>query len=202
MVNRLSQMFLLGVGLPLLLAGCAHDRERWDDSSIAQSMSGGESVATLNAVANDPAKNQEDRARAIFVLFARFVRPGCSSAEIHRVLTNVSWLRDADVYAVRYFAGWGPIMGSLDDTIFEVRPFPGAFDLRPSQWCVAFSLSGDLREGDAMAFLKGDPSVASPIRMREFALCYPASLAPGRSMGRFEVFSTRGIHVYNEWGAN
>ena len=202
-MSRLCLLSLLLPGLAILASGCAHDRERWDDGSIAKNVSfSGENIAALNGVANDPAKGQEDRARAIFVLFARFVHPGCSSTEVRKVLTDVSWLRSSSIQAVRCYGGWGPITGSLGDSIFKVYPFPGAFDLRSSQWCVQLSLSGDLREADAMAFLSGDPSISPSVRMGEFALCYPPSLAPGHSLGRFEVFSTRGIHVYNEWGAN
>lgn len=202
-VNAIFKTTLVAIALPLLSGGCAHDREGWNDHSLFRAIEfPDDTIPALNQAANGPGTSQEDRARAIFTLFGRYVQPGCSSAQFHQVATEVHWLDDSVVHRVGGYAGWMPLGGSLHGTVFDLYPFKAPTDKRARCWEIYFRLSGDnLQEEDALRFLRGAMGLDSTVRMEEFALRLPHSVYhPDRSIGRIEKFSLLGVHVYDEMG--
>lgn len=193
---------LTGLGLCALLVECAHDRGHPQSRSIFRSTDYPEdTLATLNETANDQTEGQEDRARAIFTLFGRYVRPGCSSPEFHQVAPDVGWLARAKLSKITMLGGWIPIDMTFEDSDFCLQLFASPTDERASQWHIYFRLTGQLQPSDALAFLRGAMASGSSTRMQEFALCLPHSIYhPDRAMGRIERFSTAGVHVYEEMG--
>jgi hypothetical protein len=202
-VNEALKIILAAIALPLFCVGCAHDRDGWNDHSLLRSIEFPEdTIPALNQAANESANSQEDRARAIFTLFGRYVQPGCSSAEFHRIAADVRWLDGTGFYRVGAYAGWMPLGGLLHGSVFELYPFKVGTDKRGSCWHIYFRLSGDnLQQEDALSFLRGTLTSDSTVKMEEFALCLPHSIFhPDRSIGRIEKFSPRGVHVYEEMG--
>jgi hypothetical protein len=199
-MHRIAQAILLVFAL-VALAGCASDRKGWHDHSLLRSMAYPEdTVAALNETANDQSASQEDRARAIFTLFGRYVRPGCSAADLHRVATNVGWLQGSKLCRVGYYTGWIPVDDPFQDTVFCLYLFSAPADKRAQYWHIYFRLAGEnLQDEDALTFLKGSGGAGSTRRMPEFALCFPHSIFhPDRALGRIETFSPRGVRVREE----
>jgi len=157
-----------------------------------------ESVTALLARANNPTGNQADRARAVFTLLARHVRPGSSATDVHRVLTDTAWLQQTHLHGFRALAGWIPVEMGSDHTVFRMYLFPADADKQWSPWVIYFRMSGMLRDEDALVFLRGERAIEST-RLVEFALCFPHSSKPGNLVGRIERFSREGIHIYDEW---
>jgi hypothetical protein len=201
-MKRVLKWILLFIALPFIFAGCAHNSEGWHDTSLLRSIEYHEdTIPTLNETANRTSNTQEDRARAIFTLFGRYLQPGCSSSEFHRVLTDGGWLQDSRLYQIGAYSGWIPIDDPFEDSVFYVYPFPAGGDKRASQWHIYFRLTGRQQKEDASSFLRGTASAESATRMAEFALCFPHSIYhPDRTIGRIERFSIRGVHVYGEMG--
>lgn len=201
---------ILAVTTLTVVAGCAHSPKPtplvmrgeslffWQDKTVLLSE---RTIPELDTLANDSRASEMDRARAVFNLFAQHVRPGSTSVEFQSVVSITNWLRDCRLNGVYSLAGWIPVEMASGDTVFSLALFPVPSD-KGSLWVVYFRLSGNLREGDAQAFLAGDAPAGSKTRMLEFALCFPHSTSPGLLPGRIERFSSRGIHVYSEWLAN
>ncbi len=179
-----------------LLCGCT-----MTPSPVRQSSGGlpsGENVAVLNARANSSTNNQAERASAVFTLFAHHIRLGSSAADVHQALTDTAWLQESHLYGVRILGGWIPVEMTFEDTVFCIHLFPDDSAKEWSPWVIYFRLSGQLRDEDALAFLKGESVVGNP-KLMELALCFPHSLKPRNLPGRIERYSTNGIHIYNEW---
>lgn len=200
-MNKAGLVYLLILAATLF--GCAHDDaddadNHWSDRT---SLPRGESVTSLNARANNAAVERDERARAVFTLFAHHIRPGFSGAEVRRVLGNTAWLKDIHLYGVRELAGWSAVPLTSDGTVFTMLLFPVEMNKRWSPWGIVFRLSGKLRDEDALAFLRGERTGGSP-EIEEFALVYPVKrnadggLPAGEKRTRIERFSRRGIHVY------
>jgi len=201
-VERRTASTIFSSVLVVALLGCAHDRGEklsWNDQTI---LPRGESVTSLTARANDAASDRADRARAIFALFAHHIRPESSASEVHRVLTDATWLQDTHLYGVRALGGWVPVEMTFEDTVFCIHLLPVEKEKGWSPWVIYFRLSGKLRDEDALAFLRGESVTGNP-KLVEFALCYPDARDtthgiraddPGRR--RIERFSRRGIHIY------
>src|SRR5215218_7021741 len=193
----------------IVFAGCAHhpgESLSWNDHTVLPK---GESITSLNTLANNPASNRADRARAIFTLFAHHIRPGSSAADVRRVLADTNWMAAVNLYGVYALAGWIPVEIGSEDTVFCLHLFPVEMDGSWSPWVIYFRLSGKPPEGpgrrkeEALAFLHGDTTLRGNPKLVEFALCYPDTRDtthgiraddPGRH--RIERFSRRGIHVY------
>jgi hypothetical protein len=201
-VKRVVTPMLLFIALAFVSSGCAHNREGWHDTSLLRSIEYPEdAIPVLNEAANNRSGTEEDRARAIFTLFGRYLLPGCSSSEFHRVFTDVGWLQDARLYPIGAYTGWIPIDEPLEDTVFRVYLFPAGPDKRASQWHIYFRLTGRQQKEDALSFLQGTAPPKSAMKMAEYALCFPHSIYyPDRAIGRIERFSPRGVHVYEEMG--
>jgi hypothetical protein len=188
------------------------DKNKRDYSVLKDVPLGGDNVESLNKKANDTAEYEEERARAIFTLFARYITLPCSAAEFRRVMTNTDWLTNSELYKVGAYFGWYPIDPKPGETLFVLYPFPqGAnhSNKRPSLWGICFTLTDSpsrdplaqsMEKKDAIAFFSGNKSRGRELTMREFALCYPHSVFPSRLLGRIEVFSPKGIRAYKEEG--
>jgi len=146
-------------------------------------------ISTLNALANDASTNRTVRAKAIFTLFANYVKAGCSAEDIKRVLTDTRWLKKSHVEAIQNLDGWIPLGFTGHETWVCIELFPLKWDPPYDQWLIYFSMTGRGRsDQEAWAFLRGDTTLADSPKMIEFALCFPYGK-------RFERFSTRGIHI-------
>jgi hypothetical protein len=156
-------------------------------------------VEVLNAVANDRAKSQAERSRAVFTLFAHHIRPGFSAKEIRRVFVDPRWLDDSILNEVVAVGGWLPVEWTADNTVFVVYLFPTEREKPWSPWVIYFSLSGRLpnrqarSQDDALGFLRGDTGLYGNPRLEEFALSFPED--PQTKQARVERFGPRGIHV-------
>ena len=193
---------ILSVLSVMALLGCAHRSESvsWNDHTI---LPGGESIASLNALASNQESNRADRARAIFTLFAHHIRPGFSAGEVHRILTDTNWMSEINLYGVYALGGWVPVEMTFEDTVFCLDLFPAEMDKQWSPWAIYFRLSGTTPEGpgrrkeEALAFLHGDTTVQGNPKLLEFALCFPEQ--PETRRGRIERFSRLGMYVYDTY---
>ncbi len=189
---------LLSVLAATALAGCAHGRgERlsWKDRSILPEH---ESIASLNECANagEALAFREDRACAIFTLFARYIRPGASAEQVHRALANTNWMGDIDLAAITGLGGWIPI--DWKDSVFSLELFPVKhYREDGGRWVIYLRLSGSSRPSEeALAFLRGDGGLPGEPKLEEFALCFPSR----PEQNRIERFTRRGLHVYESQG--
>lgn len=180
-----------------IFVGCAYKRS---DSTPWQNCSkslGSESIASLNQRANDSIKPQAERASAVFTLFAQHIRPGSSVDAVRRVFTDTTWLREIHLAGVRELAGKVPVEYSLEDTVFCMHLFPAEAEEQWSPWVVYFRLSGQQRDEDGLAFLKGEHLAGNP-KLLEFALCIPAPSKANGGVGRVEHFSAQEKAVFDE----
>jgi hypothetical protein len=187
--------------LVIILAGCAHNRAEslsWNGRTI---LPGGQSIVSLNALANNSACTRDERARAIFNLFAHHIRPGASAAQVHAVLTDTNWMSDVNLYRIRALGGWAPVELNFEDSVFCLQLFPVEMNKQWSPWGLYFRLSGHGPNGlarseeEADAFLRGDTTLHGNPKLVEFALCYPEQ--PNTRHSRRERFTRQGIHVYD-----
>jgi hypothetical protein len=117
---------LCSIGMfAVLLCGCAHQATNrhpyWGKYSVLKS---NESTYTLNAQANDSGVPDRHRALAAFRLFATYIRPGQSAAEVHKVLANANWLRTARVFPLGAGSGYSPVEFTPADSPFVLLLFP------------------------------------------------------------------------------
>jgi hypothetical protein len=158
-----------------------------DAANIEKSPAAPTDVQRLNDSANDPSLAREERAKAIFALFAKHIKVGCGPSDVHKVLIRTDWLKDAHADAVRMLGGWIPCdLGSGGDTVYCIWLFADKEGW--SDWVIYFRLSGnrltDKPEddgNDAREFLKGNASLPGNPKLQEFALCPP----PGAPIQRF-----------------
>ena len=156
-----------------LVVGCATKSSRTNAAS-------GQTIASLNAAANDPAADAEKRCNSVFTIFRDFIKPGSTQQEIHEVLTDTAWLERTNIVGFYFLAGWIPVDCDFQhDTAFVVSILP---TLKPSTgrppnlgYCIYFTLSGDGRRSEESAFtiLTRQGASEAKVRMMEFALCYP-----------------------------
>jgi len=155
-------------------------------------MSSNRTIAELNALANEKKASRADRARAVFSLFANYIRPGDSAVEIRRVLVDTRWLQESTVEGVYDIAGWVPADFTADDTVFSIHLLHVGTDKERSPWFIYFRLSGRHsyeRERDGLRFFQSDTTLPGNPKIIEFALCFPEG-------GRVERFTMKGVHVY------
>jgi hypothetical protein len=164
---------------------------RWNGTSELQDKT---PASVMRAIADDATFDRRRRARAIFSLFANYLRPPQVAAGIGGVLGHPAWLASARLDGVYALGGLIPVELTAADTVFCMRLFPN--EKGWSEWVIYFRLSGGPHRpvSDAEAFLSGSVSRSNAGSMQEFALCFP----PGGKtrMGRIERFSAEGISVF------
>ncbi len=129
----------------------------------------------LNAQANDSSVPDRYRALAAFRLFATYVRPGQSAAEVHTVLAHANWLRTAKVFPLGAGSGYSPARFTPADSPFALLLFPDKDG--QSDWRICLVLSGHPPQGpappeEALRFLEGDPTLRRDAKLKEFALSF------------------------------
>ena len=205
MKSMVKLLLMLGV-VASISAGCARDHEEWHETSLLRSIEyqyPEDTIPALNETSNSRSNTQEDRARAIFTLFGRYLQPGGTASDFHRVFTDVNWLQNSRILRIGAYTGWIPVDDPLSpiNSVFCLYLFPDGPDKRASQWHIFFRLTGEEGKNDVLKFLQGVESVGSPVKMPEFALCFPHSIYhPDRARGRIERFTTQGVQVYEECG--
>jgi hypothetical protein len=142
----------------------------------------------LRHLADDPSVPPEKRAKAIFTMFARFLRPPQTAASLHRILGKAKWLKKATVYRVWTIRALVPIEMTLESTVFMILPFPKP--KAASDWVLYMRLSGGEERSakEARAFLQGCKRLKGKPRLDEFALSFPD--------GRVERFTLKGLIIY------
>jgi hypothetical protein len=186
-----------------LAAGCAQYTSSTPSAKMVPSrprsiLAGNADVATLNSLANDPTNSREERARAIFTIFARHLMPGVAAPDIGRVLPDKAWVQQTQLYTADLVNGWIPLAMTEDDTVFAVHLFPEAGEKRVSPWVLYIRLTGRfVQYEDAVAFLRGERGAWNP-KLAEFALSFPHSSDPEKFPGRIEDYSASGLRVFEE----
>jgi hypothetical protein len=128
------------------------------------------SVQVLGRIANDTGSESAVRARAVFMLFANYVRPGANAAAIAEVFPDPRWWDECVCQQGEGGAGRLPVRLLAGHTVFFLLLFPTT---PPWGWCVCFTLSGQRSAEDAMAFLRGARHLQGDPVIGEFALCFP-----------------------------
>jgi hypothetical protein len=175
----------------MLASGCAHYSPRTNILSA-------QTVASLNAIANDIGADPDERCSAIFSLFRHFIKPGSTPHEIQAVLTDTRWLEQTNVHGVYLLAGWIPVQWEFGrDTPFVVFVLPAS---KPSSgrpptlgYHVYFALAGGASRSEESAFgiLTGQQTWDRKAILKEFALCYPD--------GTIERVTKSGTRKFNMW---
>jgi len=131
---------------------------------------------------------RQARALAVFALFATYVEPDHTSADMRSVFTNLAWVMRPKVTALKCSFGPPVLHWQFDESVFTVTLFPEAN--ADSTWTVYFALSGKQRpETDGGAFLRGDQSLEGRPRLTQFAL----SSWTGRLDAYLEIFTRAGV---------
>lgn len=131
-------------------------------------------IELLIRIAENQHKKRDERAAAIFRLFANHLRPGDSASRFQSVFKQSKWLRESTITRITMLAGWIPI--ECGPNIFCLELFP-TNESKDSRWLIYFSLSGfdtSYHYGGnelefAMSFLYGD--CIETVRIVDFALC-------------------------------
>lgn len=184
----------------------------WNGRTILESK---DSIDSITLVANDLERTHDERARAVYSLFALYIKPGQDASEVHRVLGDAHWLREARIEEAHPYSGMLPVGDIPNTTFYQMRLFQNEKEGRRRPWIIFFLLSGERyllpqslpvrneefasRRYDPLelvAFLKGDMSLKDSPRIVEFALCFP--FQEGVAFARIERFGRRGLHVYEE----
>jgi hypothetical protein len=129
-------------------------------------------------LADDPTGDRRSRCMAIFSAFADYVRPGCTSGEIARLLGPAPWMDEAEISRVGGGGGGWPILPGFDETMFSVRLFPKD-EAWGDMWEIYVILSRPAAPEDPCcpdveprAFLRGAVT-DNRVQIREFMLCHP-----------------------------
>jgi hypothetical protein len=105
-----------------LFVGCAHRQSEsalgvppfsWTDNTI---LTNAADIATLNTLATNPTANRDERAKAVFMLFAQHIRPCATPVEVHKVLNNTNWFGESTLHGVYVLGGWVPVDISMNNT--------------------------------------------------------------------------------------
>lgn len=102
-----------------------------------------------------------------------------------------------ELYKIEGLAGWIPVRMKFEESVFCLHLCALPSDKKFKRGTVYFRLSGELRIEDALAFLRGDPTMEN-VRLTEFALCFPPSPKARYWHGRYETFTTAGMTVIEE----
>jgi hypothetical protein len=150
------------------------DREfYWRDKSLFTVASTPQEVCKY---ANDSTRDRSMRCRAVFQLFASFVKPGFTSQQMRSAIPDNKWLSECSVSPCGAAGGGSlPIYNPIGYTPFLLRPFPDKTGW--SDWCICFNLRNALGQGDrtpeeALAFLAGTHT-DKRLKLMEFAFYYP-----------------------------
>ena len=203
-MKTIFNVSLIFISLWFLMAGSANADGQPDIGVPTSAWQGktilprNENTEELVLTANDSAKSEAARAQAIFSLFAYQLHsgltgnglqlhPGVTSKIAHAIFKDTAWLRNSNIRPIRVLAGLIPVNWPRGDTIFSVNLFSDAIGEQWSPWSIYLHFSGELQDGDALAFFS-DTNPYQNTNLVEFALCFPD--------GRIERFSKDGILVF------
>lgn len=126
--------------------------------------------------ANDPTRDRDTRCRAIFALFASYVRPGFTSQQMRSAFPDKKWLSECSVSNIGATGGGSlPIYDPHDYTPYLLRLFPDKTGW--SDWLICFNLRDSDEHGsrtseEALEFLAGTHP-DKRLKLLEFAFYYP-----------------------------
>jgi hypothetical protein len=168
------------------------DELRWKSQSSLKSNA---RISDLNAIANCASRGRAERAKAVFTLFANYIKPGARASDVHKVLRDTRWVKQASVERINNLGGWVPVdSDNGDESLFRICLFPDKDG--SSDWEIYLYVSSNSLDGEYCSrFLRGEKLTGDP-KIGQFALCFPETKP--ESMGRMEQFGPKGIHVYEE----
>ena len=145
-------------------------------SSVPQPFSAAEELPGANFIrlANDPTAKRSDRAAAVFALFRQYVKPGHSLRQVHKILRDTAWVKEAKLQFY-WLADYLPVDCNFEDRSYALRLF--ADNQGQSDWVIYFQLAGKSEEGkwvdDGVAFLCGKAGSKGESWLKEFVLYSP-----------------------------
>ena len=148
----------------------------------------------LRATAEDKQFDRAVRAKAVFSLFANYLRPPKDGRSIAAVVGAAPWLAESRLDGIHGVGGLIPLETIFDGTPFVLALFPNKQGV--SDWTVYLRLSGaDMSAADAKAFLSGNVTKGADSTLIEFSLCFPPD---GKArIGRVEHFTAKGLSVFS-----
>jgi len=145
-------------------------------------------------MADDPALSRHERGKALFELFASYVKPGFTSEQMRATLPDTRWLEACSLVRIGAVGGAIDVEWSSGD-IFCLRLCPDNEGW--SDWVIDFSLTDargfSARADEALAFLQGTLT-NKQVRLAEFNLFYP--IGPPIQQGNIslsERFTAKGV---------
>jgi hypothetical protein len=171
----------------ILASGCAHNPPSVMAASAQSAPFNAptnqletQSIASLNAIANDNSADPDQRCLAIFSLFQQFVKSASTPSDISAALTDTRWLEKTNIHGFYVLSGWIPVNTDFGtDMPFVVAVLPS---VKPSTgrppnlgYHIYFTLAGraSRSEESAFAILTGQANWDTKALLQEFALCYP-----------------------------
>lgn len=199
-IGRVGVIAILFAVTLLAFTGCTHPHAGSGPWRDPDELLRKEDIAALNALANNLTITPAERSRAVFTLFSKHLRVGCSAAEVRGVLTDTAWLQETRLQKIHGSNGPIPIEMTSEDTVFGLHLFSTKTEPRTTPWVIYFRLSGRQDQEElARAFLTGVGAESDRPKMLEFALCLNYSPGARELPGRMERVSSKGIHIFEEW---
>ncbi len=84
-------------------------------------------------IINNEKYNLKHRSLALYQFFKRHVRQGMNLKELAQILNHPFWLNLQDIILVTEISGEMPVQFSLENTVIQLRVFPGVFE---NNWAV------------------------------------------------------------------
>lgn len=166
--------------------GCAHRSTQPNTSSYRTD----QSITELNRIANSQELDTDQRAKAVFALFANFVHAG-QAQSLDDVFIDTGWFVESTLHPYGILGGSLPIgMGDGDSTAFGLFLFPKS----SSGWTVFFRLSGpSLSKEQGWRFFNGE---SQSLTIEEFCLRHHSRPSETR-FDYYEHFSKKGMRAFN-----
>ena len=148
----------------------------------------------LRATAEDKQADRTVRAKAVFSLFANYLRPPKDGRSIAAVLGAAPWLAESRLDGIHGVGGLVPLETIFDGTPFVLALFPNKQGV--SDWTIVFRLSGaEMPVAGARALLSGTGTKGADSTLIEFSLCFPPDGTA--RVGRVEHFTVKGVSVFS-----
>ena len=193
----LAVSVLVSVGL---CAGCATNaRDRELDLALYWGTKSGlnspMSAADLYERATATGETRSVRSLFICSIFATYIKPGFTSAQIRTVLPDPNWLKDCEIRPIGGLGGANPVHSPNGHSPFVLVLYPDRNG--SSDWVISMVLPnrhGHLTLEDVRKFLEGS-NPEPGLRITEFAIEYPLSKSEEKPPGArlTERFTKRGV---------
>ena len=196
-LNCWAVSVLVSVGLCAGCATSARDREfdlgfYWGTKSGLNS-----SMSAADLYERATAADATPTVRSLFIckIFATYIKPGFTSAQIRAVLPDPRWLKDCEIRSIGGVGGAIDVYSPNGTSPYLLVLFPDRNG--SSDWVISMVLPdrhGHLTLEDARTFLEGS-NPETGLRITEFAISYPLSQREEKPPGPrlTERFTKRGV---------